>query len=198
MKQVWVNSATWAVTRSTTRGAELPTLVTAMPEPKSISELPSTSTTTPPPAWVMKTGRVVPMPGGTAACLRVSSSCDLGPGISVTRRRSCGSDGPPCWVVMRSRYGARRDLPIWRDGTMGAALLAGMDNNMAPTLRTVARRMRLAVLAGPADRLDRPVRWAAVRELEDPTPFLEGGELLLTTGMQVTSHHSEYVARLLP
>ena len=70
MKQVWVNSATCLRTRSTTRGAALPTLVTAMPEPKSISELPSASTTTPPPARVTKTGSVVPMPGGTAACLR--------------------------------------------------------------------------------------------------------------------------------
>ena len=50
MKQVWVKSATWACTRSTTRGAALPTVVTAMPEPKSISWLPSTSTRTPPPA----------------------------------------------------------------------------------------------------------------------------------------------------
>ena len=35
---------------STTRGAALPTVVTAMPEPRSMSELPSTSTRTPPPA----------------------------------------------------------------------------------------------------------------------------------------------------
>ena len=53
MKHVCVNAATWPVTFSTTFGAELPTLVTAMPEPRSISELPSTSTTTPPPAATM-------------------------------------------------------------------------------------------------------------------------------------------------
>ena len=50
MKQVWVKSATCSCTASTTRGAALPTEVTAMPEPKSISWLPSTSTTMPPPA----------------------------------------------------------------------------------------------------------------------------------------------------
>ena len=50
MKQVWVKSATCACTASTTRGAALPTETTAMPEPKSISWLPSTSTTMPPPA----------------------------------------------------------------------------------------------------------------------------------------------------
>ena len=39
-----MNAATWSVTRRTTAGAALPTEITAMPEPKSISELPSTST----------------------------------------------------------------------------------------------------------------------------------------------------------
>ena len=63
MKQVWVKSRELLRTRSTTLGAALPTLVTAMPEPKSISELPSTSSMTPPPARVTKTGSVVPTPG---------------------------------------------------------------------------------------------------------------------------------------
>ncbi|MEW1956021.1 helix-turn-helix domain-containing protein [Kineococcus sp. NPDC059986] len=31
---------------------------------------------------------------------------------------------------------------------------------------------------------DVPVRWVATSELDDPTPFLEGGELLLTTGLR--------------
>jgi purine catabolism regulator len=33
-------------------------------------------------------------------------------------------------------------------------------------------------------RADVPVRWAATSELDDPTAFLEGGELLLTTGLR--------------
>ncbi len=45
-----MNAAAWAATAAATRGLLLPTVVTAMPEPRSISELPSTSTTTPPPA----------------------------------------------------------------------------------------------------------------------------------------------------
>ena len=48
MKQVWVNAAICSVTASTTRWLPLPTVVTAMPEPKSISWLPSTSRTMPP------------------------------------------------------------------------------------------------------------------------------------------------------
>ncbi|GAB2496773.1 PucR family transcriptional regulator [Streptosporangium sandarakinum] len=69
---------------------------------------------------------------------------------------------------------------------------------MAPTLRTVVRRLplRLGVLAGH-DGLDRPVSWVAVSELEDPTPFLEGGELVLTTGMRLDADNAaSYVARL--
>ncbi|MFC6084387.1 PucR family transcriptional regulator [Sphaerisporangium aureirubrum] len=54
----------------------------------------------------------------------------------------------------------------------------------------------LRVLAGVA-ALDRPVRWVAVSELEDPTPFLEGDELVLTTGMRLTPQDAgPYVSRL--
>ena len=96
MKQVWVNCATCACTRSATRGAALPTEVTAMPEPKSMSELPSASTSTPPPAAVMKTGSMLLTPRATALSRRAISWREAGPGISVTRRRCWGSPGPPC------------------------------------------------------------------------------------------------------
>ncbi|SNS58317.1 purine catabolism regulatory protein [Streptosporangium subroseum] len=69
---------------------------------------------------------------------------------------------------------------------------------MAPTLRTVVRRLslKLGVLSGQ-DALDRPVRWVAVSELEDPTPFLEGAELVLTTGMRLDARNAgSYVDRL--
>jgi PucR family transcriptional regulator, purine catabolism regulatory protein len=41
--------------------------------------------------------------------------------------------------------------------------------------------LHLGLVAG-ADGLDRPIRWAHVSELKDPTRFLRGGEVLLTTG----------------
>ncbi len=48
--------------------------------------------------------------------------------------------------------------------------------------------------------VDRPVSWVHVSELPDPAPFLEGGELLLTTGLallQVSrSRVQDYVQRL--
>ncbi len=47
---------------------------------------------------------------------------------------------------------------------------------------------------------DRPVRWVAVSELEDPCSFLEGGELLLSTGMRLPADEPKaldaYVQRL--
>jgi PucR family transcriptional regulator, purine catabolism regulatory protein len=71
---------------------------------------------------------------------------------------------------------------------------------MPTTLRTLvdASDLGLVVRSG-SNFLDRPVNWVHVSELEDPTPFLEGGELLLTTGLALrrgTSAQMEYVARL--
>ncbi|MFI7625497.1 PucR family transcriptional regulator [Microbispora rosea] len=69
---------------------------------------------------------------------------------------------------------------------------------MPPTLRRITAivPLHLEVLAG-RDALDRPVRWVAVSELEDPTPFLEGGELVLTTGMRLSGGDAvPYVSRL--
>jgi hypothetical protein len=53
----------------------------------------------------------------------------------------------------------------------------------------------LTVLCG-AGALDRPVRWAHVSELEDPTPYLVGEELLLTAGVRFPSDVPAYVAGL--
>ncbi|SER00361.1 PucR family transcriptional regulator [Lentzea albida] len=62
---------------------------------------------------------------------------------------------------------------------------------MPIALRDLARTLRLPVLAGDVSR---PVGWVHGTELADPTPFLEGGELLLTTGLAVVG--AEYVERL--
>ncbi len=44
----------------------------------------------------------------------------------------------------------------------------------------------------------RPIRWVHISELEDPTPFLSGGELLLTTGINLadSATHRRYAKRL--
>jgi PucR family transcriptional regulator, purine catabolism regulatory protein len=52
-------------------------------------------------------------------------------------------------------------------------------------LRDLIRDLDIRLVAGEAG-LDRPVRWVHISELADPTPWLSGGELLLTTGMNIT------------
>ena len=51
-------------------------------------------------------------------------------------------------------------------------------------LRDLLRELELEIVAGEAG-LDRAVRWVHISELADPTPWLSGGELLLTTGLQL-------------
>ncbi len=69
---------------------------------------------------------------------------------------------------------------------------------VAPTVRTLLDLPALALgLRAGAGEIDRPVRWVAVSELEDPTTYLEGGELLLTTGLRlVDADWPHYVDRL--
>jgi purine catabolism regulator len=57
---------------------------------------------------------------------------------------------------------------------------------MPLTLASLAQHsaLKLTVLAG-GDRLDAEVRWVHTSELDDPAPYLEGGELLLTTGLKL-------------
>lgn len=45
-------------------------------------------------------------------------------------------------------------------------------------------QLDLRPLTGPGEHADVPIRWAAVTELQDPSPFLGGGEVLLTTGLR--------------
>jgi purine catabolism regulator len=69
---------------------------------------------------------------------------------------------------------------------------------MALTLRGLAadRPLGLRVLAGD-DHLDRPLGWVHPTELTDPQAFLEGGELLLTTGLALDEATAPaYVRRL--
>jgi DNA-binding PucR family transcriptional regulator len=51
-------------------------------------------------------------------------------------------------------------------------------------------------LVGGAAGTGRAVRWAHTSELDDPTPWLRGGELLLTTGQPLMRDPGAYVERL--
>ena len=65
------------------------------------------------------------------------------------------------------------------------------------TVRDLLRDLDVRVVSGEAN-LDTPVRWVHISELPDPTPWLSGGELLLTTGLQLSTarQQREFVARL--
>src|ERR1700712_1509898 len=102
MKHVWVKCSTASRTASTTLGAALPTELTAMPEPRSINELPSMSTMTPPPASAVYTGNVEATPAATAACRRACRAMDLGPGMAVSNRRSCARSVRNAVVMARA------------------------------------------------------------------------------------------------
>src|SRR4051812_48916821 len=65
------------------------------------------------------------------------------------------------------------------------------------TIREVLADVDIALLAGEAN-VDMPVRWVHISELPDPTPWLSGGELLLTTGLglDTAKQQREYIATL--
>jgi len=65
------------------------------------------------------------------------------------------------------------------------------------TVRGLVTEMGLELAAG-GDAADAPVRWVHISELPDPTPWLSGGELLLTTGIQLdTERRQREFVRLL-
>ena len=65
------------------------------------------------------------------------------------------------------------------------------------TVRGLVEEMGLELTTG-GDAADAPVRWVHISELPDPTPWLSGGELLLTTGIQLgTEERQREFVRLL-
>ncbi len=65
------------------------------------------------------------------------------------------------------------------------------------TVRGLVSEMGLELTTGDAGA-DAPVRWVHISELPDPTPWLSGGELLLTTGIQLdTDKRQREFVRLL-
>ena len=71
---------------------------------------------------------------------------------------------------------------------------------MAITVRRLAghKDLGLTLVAG-RENADRAISWAHAIELSDPTPYLSGGELVMTTGLKMgptNDEQYEYVARL--
>jgi PucR family transcriptional regulator, purine catabolism regulatory protein len=65
------------------------------------------------------------------------------------------------------------------------------------TVASLIGELGLTLLSGEA-AAERHVRWVHSTELPDPTPWLKGGELLLSTGIQLTGPRlqREFIARL--
>jgi PucR family transcriptional regulator, purine catabolism regulatory protein len=65
------------------------------------------------------------------------------------------------------------------------------------TVRDLLSDLDVRLLTGEAG-LDLPVRWVHISELLDPTPWMSGGEILLSTGMQLGTEEEqrEFVQRL--
>jgi purine catabolism regulator len=65
------------------------------------------------------------------------------------------------------------------------------------TVADLLADLDVRLLAGEAG-VELPVRWVHISELLDPTPWLSGGEVLLTTGMQLDSaeRQGEFITRL--
>jgi len=53
------------------------------------------------------------------------------------------------------------------------------------TVESLVKELGLKLAAGEKAASDREIRWVHISELRDPTPWLSGGELLLTTGIQL-------------
>jgi PucR family transcriptional regulator, purine catabolism regulatory protein len=65
------------------------------------------------------------------------------------------------------------------------------------TVRELLKDLDVRLVAGDGS-VHLPVRWVHITELLDPTPWLSGGELLLTTGLQLDSpeRQREFISRL--
>jgi purine catabolism regulator len=65
------------------------------------------------------------------------------------------------------------------------------------TVRELLRGIDVRLLSGD-EATDAPVRWVHITELLDPTPWLSGGEVLLTTGMalETPEQQREFLTRL--
>ena len=65
------------------------------------------------------------------------------------------------------------------------------------TVRELLQGLDVRLLTGE-ETVDLPVRWVHISELQNPTPWLSGGELLLSTGMLLESpeQQREFLARL--
>ncbi len=120
---------------------------------------------------------------------------------------SAGSSAAPTTAATRSSSSPRRSSPGRSSSTRSSRVAAAGAPGGARRLHVGgagadgpgALGATSASRCSPGEEdLDAPVRWVHISELADPTPWLTGGELLLTTGMGLDEPDAqrEYVRRL--
>ena len=124
---------------ATTAGARCRRVVTAMPEPKSMRWLPSTSTRIPPPARSMYAGRPTPIPADTAAVLRACRAAS-GAGERGHEPALLGDGGST--GAEGERHGAHRRFPqrvrlSSRRPDRSAAIAGALDDGIRRRKRAV-------------------------------------------------------------
>src|SRR5512145_2649169 len=58
------------------------------------------------------------------------------------------------------------------------------------TVQSLLDELGLSALTGK-ESAESPIRWVHISELLDPTPWMSGGELLLTTGIQLRTEDQQ-------
>src|SRR5690349_1259119 len=92
-----------------------------------------------------------------------------------------------CALPRRAELAARKRTEV-ADRLPGAASMTWRrsGDDMAITPRDLAKAKGLGLtLAAGSRGADRQVTWAHAIELADPTPYLSGGELVMTTGINI-------------
>ena len=119
------------------------------------------------------------------------------PRVSLAQRRPCQAVTRPSRARRFVRVVHPWALPARRSGLF---CTRSYNRRMALTVHDILGipALSLRLVAGQAS-VERPIRWVHASELEDPTPWLKGGELLLTTGAGIGATPAKqraYVRRL--
>jgi hypothetical protein len=79
----------------------------------------------------------------------------------------------------------------WLRGWRGAGIFGNGKGEMELTVESLTGELGLELVSGQG-HADAHVRWVHITELVDPTPWLKGGELLLSTGIQLDGSKTQH------
>ena len=79
----------------------------------------------------------------------------------------------------------------WLRGWRGAGIFGNGKGEMELTVESLTGELGLELVSGQG-HADAHVRWVHITELVDPTPWLKGGELLLSSGIQLDGSKTQH------